>query len=188
MWLKKVKNTFSWKYVLEDLNREKNFGAYYVKKLQKTNQTKFRVEKLIKRKGDKLYVKWKGYYNLFNTWIDKNISLHKMSYFPEPDTRSKSNMKFELDLSSYATTSDLLKIAKNIDLTSLKSDVDWLDIDKLETTPADLSKASNVVKIVLLKRLCIMNWLKMLMPLILVDLFKKRNIHWQIRSRKENTW
>ena len=85
-------------------------------------------------------------------------------------------MKFELDLSSYATTSDLLKIAKNIDLTSLKSDVDWLDIDKLETTPADLSKASNVVKIVLLKRLCIMNWLKMLMPLILVDLFKKHNI------------
>ena len=47
-----------------------------------------------------------------------------MSYFPKPDTRSKSNMKFELDLSSYVTTSDLLKTAKNIDLTSLKSDVD----------------------------------------------------------------
>ena len=176
MWLKKVKNAFPWKYVLEDLNREKNFGAYYVKKLQKTNQTKFRVEKLIKRKGDKLYVKWKGYYNLFNTWIDKNISLHKMSYFPEPDTRSKSNLKFELGLSSYAATSDLLKLAKNIDWTSLKLDVDWLDIDKLETTPADLSKPSNVVKMMLLKRLCIMNWLKMLMPLIPVDLFKKHNI------------
>ena len=92
--------------------------------MQKPNQTKFRVEKVIERKGDKLYVKWKGYYNLFNTWIDKNISLRKMSYFPEPDTRSKSNMKFESDLSSYATTSDLLKLAKNIDLTSLKSDVD----------------------------------------------------------------
>ena len=38
-----------------------------------------------------------------------------MSYFPEPDTRSKSNLKFELGLSSYTTTSDLLKLAKNID-------------------------------------------------------------------------
>ena len=41
------------------------------KKLQKTNQTKFRMEKLIKRKGDKLYVKWKGYDSSFNIWIDK---------------------------------------------------------------------------------------------------------------------
>ena len=41
------------------------------KKLKKTNQTKFRMEKLIKRKGDKLYVKWKGYDSSFNIWIDK---------------------------------------------------------------------------------------------------------------------
>ena len=32
---------------------------------------KFRTEKVIKRKGDKLYVKWKGYDNSFNSWIDK---------------------------------------------------------------------------------------------------------------------
>ena len=41
------------------------------KKLQKTNQKEFRIEKRIKRKGDKLYVKWKGYDNSFNSWIDK---------------------------------------------------------------------------------------------------------------------
>ena len=42
-----------------------------MKKLQKTNQQKFRIEKVIKKKGDKLYVKWKGYNSLFNSWINK---------------------------------------------------------------------------------------------------------------------
>ena len=37
---------------------------------QKTNQKEFRVEQVIKRKGDKLYVKWKIYDNLFHSWID----------------------------------------------------------------------------------------------------------------------
>ena len=40
--------------------------------LQKANQTEQQIEKkLIKSKDDKLYVKWKGYDNLFNNWIDK---------------------------------------------------------------------------------------------------------------------
>ena len=34
------------------------------------NQKEFRIEKILK-KGDKLYVKWKGYDNLFNSWINK---------------------------------------------------------------------------------------------------------------------
>ena len=34
---------------------------------QKTNQQEFRIEEVIKRKGDKLYVKWKGYDNSFNS-------------------------------------------------------------------------------------------------------------------------
>ena len=38
---------------------------------KKTNQKEFRIEKVIKRKGDKLYVKCKGYNNLFNSWIDE---------------------------------------------------------------------------------------------------------------------
>ena len=36
-------------------------GTFYEKELQKTNQQEFTIEKLIKRKGDKLYVKWKGF-------------------------------------------------------------------------------------------------------------------------------
>ena len=43
----------------------------YKKELQKTNQKELRVEKVIKRNGDKLYLKWKGYDNSFNSWIDK---------------------------------------------------------------------------------------------------------------------
>ena len=39
--------------------------------MQKTNQTEFWIEKVIKRNGDKLYIKWKGYDSLFNSWIDK---------------------------------------------------------------------------------------------------------------------
>ena len=42
------------------------------KNCKKTNQKEFRGEKVIKRKGDKLYVKWKGHDSSFNGWIDKN--------------------------------------------------------------------------------------------------------------------
>ena len=43
----------------------------FEKQLQATNQQDLRVEKVIERKYDKLYVKWKGYNNSFNSWIDK---------------------------------------------------------------------------------------------------------------------
>ena len=69
--IKKVKNTVPWTYVINDLNGEETTGIFYEKKLQKTNQEEFRIEKVIKRKGDKIYVKWKGYNNSFNSWIDK---------------------------------------------------------------------------------------------------------------------
>ena len=39
--------------------------------LQKKNQKEFRIEKVIQKKGNKIYVKWKGYNNSFNSWIDK---------------------------------------------------------------------------------------------------------------------
>ena len=41
------------------------------KKLQKSNQKEFRIEEIIKRKGDKLHVTWKSYDNSFNSWVDK---------------------------------------------------------------------------------------------------------------------
>ena len=69
--IKKVKNTVSWTYAINDLNGEEIIGTFYKKELQKTNQEEFRIEKVIKRKGDKIYVKWKGYDNSFNSWIDK---------------------------------------------------------------------------------------------------------------------
>ena len=60
---KTVKNTLSWTYVISDLNGKEVVGTFYGKELQKTNQREFRIEKVIKRKGDKLYVKWIGYDN-----------------------------------------------------------------------------------------------------------------------------
>ena len=46
-------------------------GSFYEKELKKSNKKELRIEKVIRRKGDKLYVKWKGYDNRFNSWIDK---------------------------------------------------------------------------------------------------------------------
>ena len=69
--IKKVKNTVTWTYVINDLNGEEIMGTVYEKELQKTSQEEFRIEKVIKRKGDKMYVKWKGYDNLFNSWINQ---------------------------------------------------------------------------------------------------------------------
>ena len=68
----KIRYTVPWKYVINDLNGEEITGTFYEEELQKTNQQDFRIEKVIKRKGDKLYNKWKGYDNLFNSWIYKN--------------------------------------------------------------------------------------------------------------------
>ena len=60
-----------WTYVINDLNRDEIVGTFYEKELQKTNQKEFTIEKIIKRKRNKLYIKWKGYNNLFNSLIDK---------------------------------------------------------------------------------------------------------------------
>ena len=57
--------------MISDLNNGTITGSFYEKELQKTNQKEFRIEQVLKRKGDKLYVKWKGYDNSFNSWIDK---------------------------------------------------------------------------------------------------------------------
>ena len=53
--------------MISDLNGQPITGSFSEKELQKTNQEKFRIEKVLKRKGDKLYVKWKGYDNRFNS-------------------------------------------------------------------------------------------------------------------------
>ena len=66
-----INNTVPWTYTITDLNGEPITGTFYEKELQKTNQKEFRIEKILKRKGDKLYVKWKGYDNSFDSWFNK---------------------------------------------------------------------------------------------------------------------
>ena len=67
----KIKNSVPWTYIINDLNGEEIVETFYEKKLQKTNQKQFGIEKVLKKKGDNLYVKWKGYDNSFNCWINK---------------------------------------------------------------------------------------------------------------------
>ena len=67
----------TWTYVINDFNGEKIVETFHRNELQKTNQKEFRIEKVINRKGDKLYVKWKGYDNLFNSWIDQKNSINE---------------------------------------------------------------------------------------------------------------
>ena len=66
----------SWTYVTNILNEEGIVGTFYKNKFQKISEKEFRIEKVTKRKGDKLNgnvlnVKWKRYNNSFNNWIDK---------------------------------------------------------------------------------------------------------------------
>ena len=72
-----------------------------IAKKNKKNQKECKGEKVIKRKGDKLYVKWKSYDNYFNNWIDKKDSINEWIF-----SRTKTSgerRKFELDLYDYAT-------------------------------------------------------------------------------------
>ena len=69
--IKKIKNTVPWTYIINDLNNEEIIGTFYENELQKTDQKEFRIEKVLKKKDDKLYVKWKSHDNSFNSWIDK---------------------------------------------------------------------------------------------------------------------
>ena len=66
--IKKIKNTVLWTYLINDLNGEETICTFYENELQKTDQREFRqIDKVLKKKGDKLYVKWKGYDNSFNS-------------------------------------------------------------------------------------------------------------------------
>ena len=76
-----------------------------------------------------------------------------MSYCP-PYKSSSNNVKVELDLTNYATKTDLKNIthvdvssfASKTNLAALKTEVDKMDVDKLKTTPTDLDRLSNLVK------------------------------------------
>ena len=123
------------------------------KELQKISQKQFSIEKVIKRKCNNLYVKLKGYNDSFNSWVNKKYMIYKVSYFRELHTRSKSKINVELELSNYATKSDLKNEtcvdtsndAEKSALARLKSDLDQLDIDQLEKGPSCLSNLRSKV-------------------------------------------
>ena len=81
-------------------------------------------------------------------------------YFPRPFRSFGRNINVKVDLSNYATKTDIKNIshvntssfALKINLVSLKTEVDKLDINKLVPVPTDLSKLSNAVKNVVVKR------------------------------------
>ena len=73
--LSKTQNTVPWTYLTNDLNGEEIKGIFYEKELRKTDQKEFKIEKVIKKKGDKMYMKWKGYDNSFNSWINKKDTI-----------------------------------------------------------------------------------------------------------------
>ena len=64
---KKVKNTVLCIYVIINVDGEESVAIFY----EEFRIKEFRIEKVIKKKGDKLYVKWKRYDSFFNSWIDK---------------------------------------------------------------------------------------------------------------------
>jgi len=59
-------------YKIVDDNNEEIKGTFYEQELQKTTQEMFRIEKILKRKGNKSLVKWYGYPDSFNSWIDNS--------------------------------------------------------------------------------------------------------------------
>ena len=61
-------------YKLKDMNDEVIQGIFYEKELQLTKNTsnEYIIEKILKTKGNQMYVKWRGYSNKFNSLIDKN--------------------------------------------------------------------------------------------------------------------
>ena len=87
-------------------------------------------------------------------------------YFPKPfNLHFGDSIKVKIDLNNYATKTDVKNIshvdtsifALKTNLANLKTDVDKLCIDKLVPTAADSSKLNNVVKMMLLKKLCMIN-------------------------------
>ena len=104
-----------------------------------------RVEKVIKRKVDKLYENYmsngKVMIILFTVGLREKLLLYKMSYFLKPYTRSENKVKVALDLPNYIK--NFIKknqqvlihqnLLKKANLVSIKSDADELDIDKLRT-------------------------------------------------------
>ena len=120
--------------------------------MQKTNQEEFRIEKVINRKGNNLYVESEGYDNLFNSWNDKKdiVYIKSVNTFLshitilEETLMSKRIYATQTDLKN-ATGVDTSKLAAKSNLASFKAKIDKIDVDKFKTISVDLSKLNNAV-------------------------------------------
>ena len=68
--LSRIQLTIPVTYKITDYNGEEIHGPFYEQELRKTSKGTFRIEKVLKREGDKSLVKWMGYRKSFNFWID----------------------------------------------------------------------------------------------------------------------
>ena len=86
-------------------------------------------------------------------------------YFLKPYEPSEGGINVKVNLSNYATKADFKnatgidtsKLALNSNLSSLRTEIDEIDVDKSKTVPIDLNKLSNVVNIDVVKKLCMTN-------------------------------
>ena len=128
------------------------------KNCRKQIKQNLELKKVITRKGDKLYLKWKGYDNSFNGSIDKKKTQYnhhkKMSeHFPKLNEPFSGDVSVKLDLFNYVAKDDFegaagidqSNLAANSDLAKLNAEADKVDVGKLRTVSVDLSKLSNVV-------------------------------------------
>ena len=74
----KIQLTIPVTYKITDYNGEEIQGSFYEQELQKTSQDVFRIEKVLRRKGDKSLVNWMGYPKSFNSWIDSKSIVGKI--------------------------------------------------------------------------------------------------------------
>ena len=83
-------------------------------------------------------------------------------YFPRPLKNVEGNINVNVDFSNYATKANISHVDTSTfilksNLASFKTEVNKLDIDKLVPVPVDLTKLTDVVKMMLLKRMCVIN-------------------------------
>ena len=115
--------------------------------MQETNQKQFTIAKIVKREGNKLYVKCKDYDNCFNNWVDKKTLYKIIHYFHKAYRAFGGNINFKVDLSNYATKADLKNatiidtsnFARKSNSVSLKIELDKLNNDKSKPISTDLS-------------------------------------------------
>ena len=74
----KIQLTILVTYKITDYNVEVIQGSFYEEELQKSSQNTFRIAKILWRKGDKSLVKWTGYSDAFNSWIDSKAIVGKI--------------------------------------------------------------------------------------------------------------